>query len=103
MRSLKCEKCGSIVSIVWFTDFLVCEACSEHSAEQNKTIATKKERKIIQISAVENASGNTDTLTALCNDGSVWRSWSNERTKCSQEWYRLPDIPQDVVPEDTDG
>lgn len=43
-------------------------------------------RKIIQIAVTDNE--DIFTLTALCDDGSVWTRRNNRR------WFKQPDIPQ---------
>lgn len=53
-------------------------------------------RKIIQITRgyLGNDYVDTNTLTALCDDGTLWDLNNGE-------WTRLPDIPQDKTPEAT--
>ncbi len=59
-------------------------------------------RKIIQISTSTNTASMQGTtqdyyhyVTALCDDGTVWRSVNNK------DWHRLKPIPQDETPQAT--
>lgn len=49
------------------------------------------ERKVIQISY--GTTDETDTVCALCNDGSVWELYFDHEVS-KRIWKRLPDIPQ---------
>lgn len=51
---------------------------------------TKMGRKIIQVAtAMGGEPSDPDTVTvALCEDGTVWRSWNGD------EWKPMPEIPQ---------
>ena len=55
-------------------------------------------RKIIQI-AVESQPDSPSwnsfyTVTALCDDGTVWELDFNRETQ-QREWHKVPDIPQE--------
>ena len=57
-------------------------------------------RKIIQISEshCETGSYRYNSLTALCDDGTVWnRGYTGDIEK---EWTKLPDIPQELENKD---
>jgi hypothetical protein len=48
-------------------------------------------RKIIQITAM-GVTDKTETIYALCDDGSVWRLLVTARGVSN--WHQLPDLPQ---------
>ena len=59
-------------------------------------------RKIIQISTSTSTASKQGTtqdyyhyVTALCDDGTVWRSINNK------DWLKLKPIPQDEIPQAT--
>jgi hypothetical protein len=51
-------------------------------------------RRIVQIACANGGAENTDTVAALCNDGSVWLLVWGDRVG-TERWVRLTDMPQD--------
>ena len=68
-------------------------------AERERDDELEEERKIIQIAtsgysfpATCSSSGRSDSLVALCNDGTLWKLFLSG--KRANEWTQLPSIPQ---------
>ena len=55
-------------------------------------------RKIIQISTDSQPSSNDwdawTTITALCDDGTLWEFQLSETSPEQRNWTKLPDVPQ---------
>ena len=50
-------------------------------------------RKIVQISAVPETENNNERLYALCDDGSVWVTYTPSGVSV---WIRVGDVPQEA-------
>nr|DAW57161.1 MAG TPA: hypothetical protein [Caudoviricetes sp.] len=70
-----------------------------------KPVSMKYGRKIIQIAVSEAMTYDkncddlqqSETIFALCNDGTLWRRWLNAVGSLSNEpkWVKIENIPQD--------
>jgi hypothetical protein len=52
----------------------------------------KEPRRIVQIAAMPESERYCRAIIALCNDGSVFMTWT--ATSDWHEWEQLPEIPQ---------
>jgi hypothetical protein len=70
-----------------------------------KPVSMKYGRKIIQIAVAEcmaydNDCGDleqSETIVALCNDGTLWRRWLNSvgTNRNEPKWVKIENVPQD--------
>jgi hypothetical protein len=63
-----------------------------------------KLRKVIAISAIPENGSQRNTIVALCDDGTIWETWYDDRLgkehprRCWSAWQQVPgDIPDDVL------